>query len=151
MSIKIRNLGDFTILLSVPGSATTTSATVNGSTACGGPAPFAGIVSAIYALYGKAGSGTTNATVDLLQNETTMVTSGALLTFASGATIPTYNTANLKANPPTVAAGDIFSLAVNSVHSTTVAQDLVVAVVIQRLPGTGPAAAVQTGSYGEPY
>jgi len=146
MSIKIKNLGDFTILLSISGRLTTSASTVLGSGDCGGPAPFSGIVKAVYAVLGAAGTGAAAATVDLLQNETTMVASGAMFSFASTATTPTYTAP--ATNPPTVTKGDIFSLAVNSVHNTTPAQDLCVAIVLERTRGTGPVAQMLTGTYG---
>ena len=143
MSIKVRNMGEDIIELSVPG----VQATSANSAAISTPIAFPGIIKAIYAKLGTAGVTGTQLT-DILLNGATLVSSGVLLNFSSGATAATYNTANLNTNPPTVSKGDILSVVTSQVNSGTAAKDLSLAIVIQRLKGTGPTAAVQTDSYG---
>lgn len=143
MSIKLKNLGEYIVVLKVPGTQTTNGGAV---VAVSEPIPFDGQIKAIWGVLGTAGT-TSSQTTDVQKNGATMLSSGAMLTFATTSTTPTYLNANLSADPTSVTQGDILSLKTTAIN-TTPGLDLVVAITIQRKRGTGPVSAMLTGSYG---
>lgn len=130
--IKNRNMGDFIIELTLPGIQTST-ATLN-TGAASAVVPFAGRISAVFARMQTQGTtGTQN--VDLLKNGTSLTSASGLFNFPStvgGTTAPTYTTANLLTNPPTVAKGDIISVLNKTIHTGTAAQFLTVYLNVER-------------------
>lgn len=142
MAIKVKNLAEFVISLSIPGTQSTSG---YGSKGVGVPVPFDGVIKAVYAVLGTAGT-TNTQTVDIKKNGSAISTS-PFLSFATTATAPTYDTTDLSANPISVLAGDLL-LAVNTAVHTTPAVDCQIAVVIQRKKEAGTVPAMVTGTYG---
>ena len=141
--IKMKNCGDFLLELTVSGAqATGTTASARTSAIV----PFAGRLSAIFGRLGTAGT-TGTQTTDVLVNGATLVSSGTLLSYASGATTPTYNTQNLNSNPPFVNKGDVITLQNTAIH-TTPANDQAVYINIERQRASSFNDPVQTDTVG---
>lgn len=121
--IKLKGVGEILVDLSVPG---TQAVNANAKTFV---VPFAARLKAVYAKLGTAGT-TGSETADLKQNGASLLASGSLLTFASGAQAATY-ASNYNSNPPTFAKGDILELAISAIH-TTPAKDLALLIVLER-------------------
>jgi hypothetical protein len=137
--IKYRNQGEYAVELGFSGSHLVTS---------GGGAfvlPFGARLKAIYARLGTAGV-TGALTVDVFKNGATLLGSGTALSFASTATVPTYNTA-FTTNPPTFIKGDVVTLSLGAVQSTP-AKDLVVELVFERQRSQSWDDIVQTETWG---
>lgn len=139
MSIKLRNTGEVIITLTIPGTQTASGV---GSKSAAIPAPFSGQIKSVWAVLGNAGI-TGSQTTDLTKNGSSLVASGTLLAFATTVATPTYP-GTLSANPPQIAQFDLLRLSNTAVHSGTAGLDLTVIVVIQKLRGTGPVAAMAT-------
>lgn len=142
--IKTRNQGEFVIEVTINGSQSASAG--NAGTTESQIVPFAARLKAVFARLGVAGV-TGTQTTDLLKNGTTMVSSGTLLSYASGAVIPTYS-ANLSPNPPTFNKGDVVQLKNTAVHSGTPAVDQVVILVFERQRSMSWADAVQFDTVG---
>jgi hypothetical protein len=121
--IKQRNIGDFIAHLTINGTQTTTETEPGETAIC--IMPFAGYLTGIFARVGTAGI-TGSQTTDLLVNTaasaysgfTSLVSTGTLLSYATTANAPTYNTANLNNNPILLLKGDIIQLKNTAVQST---------------------------------
>lgn len=92
-------------------------------------------------------TGLAAATVNVASGATSMVTTGTLLTWATGTVAPTYNTSNLRANPIPVNKGDILKINVTGVNSTTAASDLTIGFNITRLRDGAFPQQLETGTY----
>ena len=126
--IRMKNTGDFVLELTISGAqalGTTASARTSAIV------PFNGRLSAIIGRLGNAGT-TGLQTTDVLVNNVSVCSPAGLLTYASGATTPTYLTANLTSNPVLVNKGDVITLQnITAVH-TTPANDQSVYINIER-------------------
>lgn len=150
--IKTRNLGEIIIRLRVPGvQAVTAAADTYGQSGGIAILPFAARLKAVFARVGAAGT-TGTQTTDVLKNQTapatgtSLLASGALITFASGSQAPTY-ASNFVTNPPLFNKGDFVSLNTTVVH-TTPAKDLEVVLVFERQRAGSWNDAVQTDTIG---
>lgn len=142
MSIKFKNLAEEKVVLTIPGTQTSSGV---GSKSAVGIVPFDGIIKAVYAFLGTAGI-TNTQTTDLTKNGSSLVASGTLLSFATTVTTPTYPGV-LSVNPTLCTQGDVLRLSNTAVHSGTAALDLTVVVVVERLRGSGVAAVFQAQSF----
>lgn len=140
--IKLRNEGEYYVILKAPGAQAVSA----NDAAASEPLPFAGVIKAVYAKLGTAGTTSTQLT-DLQKNHATLLSSGSMFSFASTSQDPTYGNANLLTDPTPVSKGDILSLVTSQIN-TTPGRDLAVAVVIARKVATGDTGAMQTGTYG---
>lgn len=136
--IKIKNVGEFTIKLGLPGNASTGLKLVE-------LIPFACQLKAIYAKSRTAGA-TGTQTVDVFRNGTTIFSGATLINQATGVTANTYGA--LTTNPTQFVKGDQVSISVTTVN-TTPAVDWVVILVFQRLRGTGAVAAMLGDTVGQ--
>lgn len=135
--IRMKNCGDFVMELTISGAqATGTTASARTSAIV----PFAGRLSAIIARLGTAGV-TGTQTTDVLVNNVSVVSSTTLLSYATTALIPTYNTSLLVANPTLVNKGDVITLQNTAVHSGTAGNDQSVYINIERQ---------RSGTYADP-
>jgi len=122
--IRLHNLGEVEELLSVGGA----QAVANDVAVA--IAPFAGIISAIFARLSTAGvTGSQNTDIKL-NGATIFANSAAAIQFATGSKAPTYG-ALAAANPPVVAKGDQIRLDTTAIH-TTPARGLAVYIVFRR-------------------
>lgn len=145
--IKLRNQGEFLLQLSINGNQSASAG--NASTTESAIVPFPGRLKAIFARVAVAGT-TGTQTTDLLKNGATLLSSGTLLSYASGAQVPTYNTANLLVNPPLFNKGDILQLK-NTAVNTTPAVDQVVYLVIEKQRAGSWNDPVQTDTLGADF
>lgn len=133
--IKIRNMGDYQLEFSIPGSqALGSGGTASGSV--GEIVPFAGRISAIIGrLAASAGTGTHIS--DLRLNGTSLTGGSGLIVYSGGGVTqgnvaPSYTTANLTSNPVYVNKGDQISLYNTQLLGTTSAVDQTVYITIER-------------------
>lgn len=126
MSIKLRNIGEFTFNVSVLGTVAT-------GLKSGLLIPFSCQLKAIYAKSRVAGT-TGTQTVDVLKNGTTIFSGAVLINEATTATANTYGP--LTVNPTTFVKGDQVTINVATVN-TTPATDWVCILTFQRQKGTG--------------
>jgi flagellar capping protein FliD len=140
MSIKLKNRGEFEDLQAgQAGNMTVASISTF-------VIPFPCILKAVLARLGTAGTtGTSN--TDIRKNGTSIFASGATaIQFATTSTTPTYG-AVAATNPPVFAKGDVVNVQ-NTVIHTTPGVNLSIALVFQRLRGTGPVAQLLTDTLG---
>lgn len=141
--IKLKNQGELLVdTLSVPGTQTTSAVAKTVYIV-----PFACQLKSLFARLGTAGiTGSQN--VDIKKNGTSIFAAGGIA-FATTAVIPTYG-ALTAGNKPAVqfAKGDVIGVYVTTIHSGTAAIDLALSLVLQRLKGTGPVAAMLTDTIG---
>lgn len=142
--IKVKNLGEYVIELRINGNQSAIAG--NASKTASAIVPFNAVLKAIFARVGTAGV-TGAQTTDLLKNAASLVSAGTLLSYASGSASPTYNTANLNANPPLFNKGDVLQLS-NTAVQTTPAVDQVVILILERQRAAGQPPAVQTDTVG---
>ncbi len=138
MSIKVKNLGELIVDLSVPG---TQSAAAEKQCFV---VPFACQLKAVYAKLGTAGT-TGNQDVDIEKNGTSILSSTGGIRFATTAADP--NAITFTTDPPVFVKGDIITVDVDAVH-TTPAVNLALLLVLQRKRSTGPVGATITGGIG---
>lgn len=143
--IRLRNQEDFVVNLSLSGTQTTVT-TANGGRKISPPLPHSGVIKAIYAKLGTAGT-TNTQTTDIQKNGSSIAATGTALSFPTGVTAATYNA--LTTNPTPVAVGDILAAVNTAVHSTP-AVDCAIAVVIQRERAADLITAMLTDRYDIP-
>lgn len=136
MGIKVKNLDELVVDLSIPGTQTAAN-----SQKCF-VVPFGCVLKAVYAKLGTAGT-TNNQDVDINKNGTTILSSTGGIRFATtstAATAATYTT-----DPPVFAKGDIITVDIDAVHSTPAVNLALTLVLSRRLSNN----AVQNGGYGQ--
>lgn len=138
--IRIRGVAEILVDLSVAGAQ---AVNANARTFI---VPFPARLKAIYAKLGTAGV-TGTQTTDLLKNGATLVSSGTLLSFATGVQAATYNVANLTANPPLFNKGDIIEVSTTAIQ-TTPAKDLALLIVLEKQRSASFNDTVQTDTIG---
>lgn len=124
--IKLRNQGELEVRLQISGTLNATAG--NPSNSATAIVPFAARLKAVFARMRTANG--TSASVDILKNNASLVSSGALISFTTAVTPSAYNTANLTANPPTFVKGDTVSVVVSAV--TGAGNDLEVILMLER-------------------
>ena len=116
--IKQKNMGDFLLGITIPGTQTTTASLSTGASSA--VVPFNGRISSIFARLATQGTtGTQN--VDVSKNGTSLTSGSGLFNFPTTVgknAAPTYITANLTSNPVTVAKGDVITVTNLTVHTT---------------------------------
>lgn len=122
MGIVMHDVNEVVMDLSVPGTQTTNA------NAASTVMPFAGTIRGILARLGTAPTVAGNNIFDILKNGTTIFAAAPKITFATGATTPTYSA--LTANPTIVAKGDVLTVA--NVGTATVGVNLGLLVTIRR-------------------
>jgi hypothetical protein len=110
MGIRVKNLHNYILELTAPGTIT---AAASKSVKA---APFAGKISNIVASIGTPGSGVTNTVADVHINGTTIFGDATKVTLASTTGVASYSA--LATQPTNVAAGDIFTLDLDSVPTS---------------------------------
>lgn len=128
--IRLKNLGEPDLFMfQVPGSLATNA------NADSFVVPFSGFLKGVFAAFATAGvPGTSNASLDIKQNGTSIFTAtpnGIVFPFASPSRFQGSNSA-LTSDPLPVTAGDVFSLACVQYGSGTQPTNLGVAVVFTR-------------------
>lgn len=132
---RIKNLGELPVALQIAG----TQAVANDQAVV--IAPFAGIIAALFAKLGTAGTTSTQNT-DVKKNGTTIFASGAAaLQFPTTVASCTYGA--LAVNPTLVAKGDVIRLDTTAVN-TTPGKDLTVWVVFRRTRSARGTQAMET-------
>ena len=145
--IQLRNQADFVLELAINGTQTTTAGGTAATTTS--VVPFDCYLAGVLAVLGTAGV-TGTQTTDLLQNTASLVGSGTLLSYATTATVPTYNTAGLTTNPPLFSKGDILTLTNATIHSGTAAINQSVLLLLKRQRGSSAFEPTQGGTVDVP-
>lgn len=134
--IKLRQTEEILVVLNLPGAQ---DADLNLASFL---VPFACRLKAIYAKLTVAGT-TLTSIYDVNKNGTTIY-SGTKLTFATG-TVDPVSYATLTADPTEFVKGDVISVDVDTAHSGTAAEGLVLLLVLQRGKASRAAATVTGG------
>jgi hypothetical protein len=134
--IKLRQTEELLVTLNLPGAQ---AADLNLASFL---VPFACRLKAIYAKLTV--SGTTGTSVYDVNKNGTTIYSSTKLTFGTGSVDP-VSYAALTADPTLFAKGDVISVDIDTAHSGTPAEGLVLQLVLQRGKASAPAATVTGG------
>jgi hypothetical protein len=122
MGIRVKNQSHYILRLACPGTLT---AAANKDVNI---APFAGKITNIYAAVLSGGTGVTNSIADVNINGTTIFSQAPKITITSTSGTIVYST--LSSQPTNVAAGDMFTLDLDSVGTSVT--ELCVLITITR-------------------